>query len=335
MSSPRVALALAALLGCTASPRAAPPKASARTLRPADVAPPRSPAPIQLALTFDDLPAHGPVPAGATRRSIHADILATLARHRAPAVYGFTNLGRLDDDPDRDAALVDWRAAGHPLGNHTFDHVDLNAVGPAAFLEDLERNTAGLLARAGDDRAAQASARVFRYPYLRQGRTLEERAAVRDHLARAGYRIAEVTIDFGDWAYNKPYARCLAAGDARGVRELEDMFFERATEFLRWSDETARALFGRPIPHVLLLHAGAFDARVLDRTLDAYEALGVEYITLEEALADPVYALDIPIASEYGGSLLEQYIEAYDPPHPPFPSQGLRALEAMCATTTG
>ena len=32
-----------------------------------------------------------------------------------------------------------------------------------------------------------------------------------------GYRIAAVTMDFSDWAYNDPYARCAAKGDAKAA----------------------------------------------------------------------------------------------------------------------
>lgn len=43
----------------------------------------------QMAVTFDDLPAHGALPAGMTRLEIAQAILATLKREKMPPVYGF------------------------------------------------------------------------------------------------------------------------------------------------------------------------------------------------------------------------------------------------------
>src|SRR4029450_8247951 len=52
-----------------------------------------------IALTFDDLPVHGPVPPGKTRCDIARSILAALAAHHAPATYGFVNAKGLEGVP--------------------------------------------------------------------------------------------------------------------------------------------------------------------------------------------------------------------------------------------
>ena len=44
---------------------------------------------------------------------------------------------------------------------------------------------------------------------------------------------------------------------------------------------------GRDIPHILLIHVGAFTALTLDAVLKDWRSRGVEFISLEEALADP------------------------------------------------
>jgi len=78
-------------------------------------------------------------------------------------------------------------------------------------------------------RAQRNGGKVFRYPELRQGDTGEAHDAIRAHLAAHGYRIAEVTVDFGDFAWNEPYARCLARGDQGSIEELKRSFLpERA-----------------------------------------------------------------------------------------------------------
>ena len=47
----------------------------------------------EVALTFDDLPAHGPLPPGVTRLDVAKSIISTLKAANAPQVYGFINAG--------------------------------------------------------------------------------------------------------------------------------------------------------------------------------------------------------------------------------------------------
>src|SRR3546814_8372208 len=51
----------------------------------------------------------------------------------------------------------------------------------------------------------------LRYPYLAEGETPDKWQAARRFLAGHGYRIASVTMSFGDYAWAAPYARCVAA----------------------------------------------------------------------------------------------------------------------------
>ena len=55
----------------------------------------------QMAVTFDDLPVHGALPAGMTRLRIAQSILTTLKQEKMPPVYGFINGGRVQRIPAR------------------------------------------------------------------------------------------------------------------------------------------------------------------------------------------------------------------------------------------
>ncbi len=52
----------------------------------------------------------------------------------------------------------------------------------------------------------------------------------------------------------------------------------------------ARRKFGRDVDHVLLLHANVLVADRLGALLDSLSARGFTFVSLEEALSDPVYA---------------------------------------------
>jgi len=246
---------------------------------------PGGPGEIRVAVTVDDLPRHGPEAPGQDRLALHQALLDPLGRHHVPRVYGFVNSGRAQ--PRDRAALEAWVAAGHPLGNHSAHHPDIGRVGLDAYLADVDAGEPLLAELLGPGR--ERVWKVFRYPYLRQGTDVPSRLALRKALLERQYRIAEVTIDFEDWAYNAPYVRCLRSGDREAVAALDETFLDAAVAQLRWADDMLRRLVGRPVPHVLLLHAGAFDAHILDRLLTAYEKAGVRWVPLDEALEDPVY----------------------------------------------
>src|ERR1043166_8333723 len=89
----------------------------------------------KVAITFDDLPVDSrrDWPANDT---ITSRLLSALQKSGAP-IIGFVNEGNLyaqpgrPPDPSRVALLTRWVAAGFELGNHTYSHADLHAVGPA------------------------------------------------------------------------------------------------------------------------------------------------------------------------------------------------------------
>jgi peptidoglycan/xylan/chitin deacetylase (PgdA/CDA1 family) len=278
------------------------PAASSGTASGAPQAPVARP---RVALTFDDLPAHGALPAGMTRSGVARSILDTLTRHKAPATYGFVNARALETGSDNALVLRLWRAAGHPLANHTYSHMNLSAHSAKEFLEDVARNEMALREHMGDQ-----GWRWLRYPYLREGDTLEKRRAVRHALGERGYRIAQVTMSFDDWAYNDPYARCLAKGDTSAIEWLKRSYAERAKRSLAEAQTSARRVYGRDIPHVMLLHVGALQTVMLGTLFELLETSGFGLVTLEEAQADPAYAIDPDHPAAIGTTLQQQMADA-------------------------
>ena len=96
--------------------------------------------PLQIALTFDDLPAHGQKPPEVTRLQIVESILATLKQNRLPPVYGFMNGARHEEDSTSLEVLRAWRAAGESLGSHTWSHPALDEMSAAGFEADIAKN---------------------------------------------------------------------------------------------------------------------------------------------------------------------------------------------------
>jgi peptidoglycan/xylan/chitin deacetylase (PgdA/CDA1 family) len=237
--------------------------------------------PVRIAFTMDDLPVHGPLPPGETRIDVAQHIIAALRDAELPSTWGFVNAAPIDREPGSAAVLDLWRQAGFPLGNHTWSHADLDTVGAAAFEREIAANEATLAAKMG----AQDS-RWLRFPYLHEGQDPAVRQEVRTYLAAQGYRIAGVTMSFGDYLWNPPYARCVAARDVQGIATLERTYLAAAEEALP-------AEGAMHPPYVLLMHIGAFDAHMLPRLLALYRRHDVRFVSLEEAERDSAYAADV------------------------------------------
>ena len=278
----------------------------------------------QVAFTFDDLPAHGPLPPGEARPEPVRQILATLKAEKMPPVYGFVNGFRLQHFPYQVEILRAWHDAGEPLGNHTWSHPSLEQVSAAAFIGNIQKNEAVLqrVDPGGDWH-------WFRYPFLNEGETLTKRQQVRQYLVAHHYRVAEVTIDFEDYLWNDPYARCSAKHDEAAVASLEKSYIGVADEYIGVFRTLSQKLYGRDIPYVLLLHVGAFDARMLPRLIALFRERGFTFVTLPEAESDPAYAYD-PNIGYPGGGTLQELVAKVKGVNFPDNTKPYKELDAMC-----
>jgi len=259
----------------------------------------QSPSP-QVAFTFDDLPAHGPLPPGEARPEPVRSILATLKAEKMPPVYGFVNGFRVAEYPYQIHILQAWIASGNPLGSHTWSHPSLDDHSAKKFIANIAENEA-ILKKVDP----QGDWHWFRYPYLDEGNTLEKRVAVRDYLFAHHYKVAEVSMDFEDYLWNEPYARCMAKHDDAAVTSLEHSYLSVADEYIGVFRGLSQKLYGHDIPYVLLLHVGAFDAHMLPRLIALFRERGFEFVTLPQAESDPAYAFDSNIGYPGGGTLQE------------------------------
>jgi peptidoglycan-N-acetylglucosamine deacetylase len=260
---------------------------------------------VKVAVTVDDLPSAAALPKGETWTGVTSAMLAALKRHGVKEAYGFLNAGKIRPANEGQEVLRAWRAAGHPLGNHAFHHEDLHKVSLEDFKTAIEKNEPTLAALAG-----ATDWKYFRYPFLHEGQTDEQRNGVRDYLKARGYQIAQVTVDFEDWSWNQPYTRCKDKGDGAAIAWLEKTFLQNASDVLDRSQALSKYLFKREIRHVLLLHIGGFDAHMLDRLLALYVQKGVEFISLKEALQEDIYAFDPGVTGPWGAEFPYQVLKA-------------------------
>jgi peptidoglycan/xylan/chitin deacetylase (PgdA/CDA1 family) len=283
----------------------------------------QTPAP-QVAFTFDDLPAHGPLPPGEFRPEPIRSIIKTLKTEHMPPVYGFVNGFRVAQYPYQAELLRDWIASGNPLGSHTWSHPALDLTSAKKYIANIAENEP--LLRKVDP---HGDWHWFRYPYLQEGNTLEKRVAVRDYLFAHHYKVAEVTIDFEDYLWNEPYARCMATHNDAAVTSLEHSYLSVADEYIGVFRTLSQKLYGHDIPYVLLLHVGAFDAHMLPRLIALFRERGFEFVTLQQAESDPAYAFDPNIGYLSGGTM-QELVANVQKVNFPDNTKPYKELDSMC-----
>lgn len=277
----------------------------------------------RIALTFDDLPVHGSMPPGRTRSQMTKEIVAALRAGHA-AAFGFLN-GKSIDGADSEDVLRVWREAGLPIGNHAFSHMDLHKNTGEAFEQDIVANEEAL-----QRLMPREDWRWFRFPFLNMGETLEKRRRIEAFLAGRGYRVAEVTVSFHDWAFHDPYARCLARKDRDSVAWLKKTYLDEARKSLDDARAESRALYGRDIAHVMLLHLGDLNSVMTRPLLALLRERSFEVVPLAEAQRDPAYAERPDVALPSGASLFDQVRAQRHLAAPPGRESVLPKLAELC-----
>ncbi|MBI5751559.1 MAG: polysaccharide deacetylase family protein [Hydrogenophilales bacterium] len=264
-----------------------------------------------LAITFDDLPfASVPSEDNAALEHMTGRLLQSLQASHAPTV-GFVNEAKLYREGSLDPARVEWLrrwlAAGFELGNHTYSHPSLNRVPLDAFEADLLRGeavTRPLMQSAGQ------TLRWFRHPFLHLGKTPEVRAAFQDFLTGHGYRAAPVTVNNSEWVFAVAYARAQAQGDQDSARRIGAAYVPYMEAVFTRTEQLALDLFGRNIPHVLVLHANSLNADYFSALAAMLKQRGYRFITLGEALQDRAYQSPMAYSGIEGESWLEGWSRA-------------------------
>jgi peptidoglycan-N-acetylglucosamine deacetylase len=261
----------------------------------------------QVAVTIDDLPA------GMADRLPAADItamttklLGTLRDQKIPAV-GFVNEKKLykpGEVDERIKALQMWVDYGFELGNHTFSHMSLNQRELKDWEDDVvqgETVTRMLLAQ------RKMKLRYFRHPYLDTGRDLETRRQAEEFLTQRGYRIAPITLDGWDWAFAGIYEDAKKRTDMAMQQQIVKDYLAYHDAVFAYSEQQSAKLVGYEPRQILLLHASNLEADHIGELLDLLRKRGYRFITLQEALSDPVYSLPDMYVGEEGTGWIDHW----------------------------
>ncbi|MCO1334142.1 polysaccharide deacetylase family protein [Microbulbifer sp. OS29] len=240
----------------------------------------------QLAITFDDAPraANGYFD-GSTRANT---LIENLSKNKVGRVAFFSNTQSLDKQGLSRMRLYD--EAGHLIGNHTHSHPNFLDTDLPTYQEDFLK-AHQLLKQFNNFQP------YFRFPYLREGETLEKRDGMRTLLQKNEYKNAYITLNNYDWYIEVLFQKALKEGKSVDLQRLSNMYIDVLMESIEYYDEMAIKYLGRSPKHVLLLHETDISALFIGDLAQRLRQDGWEIIPPKEAYQDPVaeYQLNQPI----------------------------------------
>lgn len=261
----------------------------------------------QVCFTFDDLPLVGYGADQATQNQIFDNLVSQLLKNQIPAI-GFVNESKLfrsnSTVPEQIVLLNQWITNGLDLGNHTFSHPDFNKVSLEVFARDVikgEQNSNELLQSQGKKLI------YFRHPFLHCGNTKLKADSLESFLAERGYTVAPVTIDNEDYLFALAYHRAKRNRNTTLANQIGNDFICYIGKKLNYYERQSNNLFGRDIPHILLLHASLLNADYIDELADLFRRKNYRFISLDEVLKDSVYQTPITVYGNWGISWIDRW----------------------------
>jgi peptidoglycan/xylan/chitin deacetylase (PgdA/CDA1 family) len=204
---------------------------------------------------------------------------------------------RVDDEPGR-RLLGQWDDAGHVIANHSYSHPYYHSkrIGVEQFIEEILRGEAVIKDYAG-------FRKLFRFPFLKEGDTLEKRERIRAFLRERGYRNGHVTIDASDWYVDERLRQRLAKEPDADTTPYKNFYLKHIWDRATFYSGLARKVVARPIKHTLLIHHNLLNALFLGDLLGMFKNRGWRLIDAEDAFRDKHYSSE-PKILPAGESLL-------------------------------
>src|ERR687895_85181 len=143
----------------------------------------------ELAITIDDFNLFRAPPAVAESRN--RALLNALRTHSNLKAAAFIAGRNIDSETGKNL-VREWGTAGHLIANHTYSHWLYSSRNFDEFAQDVLRGEALI-------KDVPGFTKLFRFPLLKEGNTLERRDKMRHFLKQHGYRMGYVTIDASDW----------------------------------------------------------------------------------------------------------------------------------------
>ncbi len=195
-------------------------------------------------------------------------------------------------------------------GNHGFAHKNYVDVGFEAFKEDVLKGeivTKELL------KQQHKELKYFRFPFNGAGNDSLEQIKALQFLKDKKYISTPYTVESEDWLHAILYDKALAEGNT-GKSSLDrkpvcGIYF---ADFLHYFDSLSSKLYNRSIMQIYLCHDNKLNADYLPIIINQLKNRKYKFVSLDEAMKDPVYKSPLHYYGKNGFSWVYRWIPDAD-----------------------
>ena len=222
----------------------------------------------------------------------------------------FINEANLSKTPDAErnkTLLKSWVLRDYiTVGNHSFSHPNYAEVGYEAFKGEITKGevlTKELLKGTGK------SLDYFRFPFNSMGKDSIDFDRMQQFLKEKKYISTPYTVESEDWLYAQLYDKALKEGDAARAQFIGTQYVETSVKIFAFFDSLSTATYGRPIKQIYLCHDSQLNTDYLPQLVQKLKDQQYNFISLADAMADPVYKSKEYYKGPFGFSWIYRWIE--------------------------
>ena len=209
-------------------------------------------------------------------------LITALKQNSLPPTVDFLTGESLDQQLQEE-----WLRSGNLIGNMTYAGLSVKKRSAQEFVSALDKNEQALAPLWVKFERKQ---KYFRYPALKLGMDAQRPREVRAYLKQNGYVEVPATINSRDDYFSQPYCAALARGDVVCANFISATFKSLLLDNTIRARAAARKIAGRDVKQIWSIGASQLTCDLLNELLRWCKAMGVRFISLDDALSDPFYA---------------------------------------------
>ncbi len=256
----------------------------------------------QVAITMDDIEQTNSF----LPEDFKASMLDTITALNIPVAI-FISEGRLfrDDTIKRFQNIEKW--VSNPLvtvGSHTFSHLYYSDTTYDFYIKDIEKGlaiTIPLAKKHGKETG------YFRFPFNCLGKDSLQHHRMRTYFKQKGITITPFSVESEDWAYNTLYEYHLSKGDTTAARETGNRYVKQTLSMFRYIENSCRNIYQREVKQIYLCHDNLINEHYLPVIVSELKKDGYAFISLDDAMKDPVYRSADHYYKKWGISWIYRY----------------------------
>jgi peptidoglycan-N-acetylglucosamine deacetylase len=192
------------------------------------------------------------------------------------------------------------------LGNHGYNHGMLSTEGLDSFKTDVIKGdylTRELCKK------QNKGIKYFRFPYNDLGENETQHRQAVSFINSQHYIIAPFTVHSEDWLVVQLYTYYRMHKMTADAERIGKMFIEKTLEYFQYIDGLTKKQTGRDVKQIYLMHDNLLNADYLVLLLKALKQKGYSFITLDDAMTDPIYAQEDYYMEKPGISWVYRWIK--------------------------